>query len=461
MGGWFMKLRIVVVLALALAFAGACCAGETVSAKGKVVDVDGKPVSGIKVYAVMWRHETKNGWNHIGSYVKAATLTNADGSYDFRSLPKHTGKGTYYLVAFDPDKYLGWVHGEGTLCADGWWDDPEPVDGYTIVAVKLGVYHGKVVDEQGNGIAGATVVPTQLLLKSSGTGMRVEHLASVVKIKSALTDASGNFSITGVPDGIKIGPSVSAPGYAYVDSYDFEEPTVVLRAGGDITGRLLDSHGRGVAGVGIWASCTDKNAYSYRQAQTGKDGTYTVQGLQVGTYRVSASPDNEIVDPVTDIKVTAGQKTKAPDLKIQPGVFVTGRILDSKSGKPVSGATVYVLGNGDINPTWYSRGEPADDKGFYKVKSLPGKASIRYSGGNDFYAAADKPKEITVSQTGLSGVDLKLKRYRELKCKVVDQNGKPVINAMVRDYGRGTRLTTDIDGNFRIAVMSEGRAGGG
>jgi protocatechuate 3,4-dioxygenase beta subunit len=461
-----MKLPAVLLCILVLGLTAPVSAGKTVSARGKVVDTGGKPVEGVKVYAVMWRYENWNGSAQIKSYVKAAVVTGEDGSWEFKSLPKHTGRGAYVFITSAPEKYLGWVQGMGDLAGDEWqWNGFPPEDGcYTLVAYGLDEFEGRVVDENGQGVAGALVEPTYIHCKDDELGILNKELCTVVKIDPVTTDSEGVFRFKGLPEGAGVGPTISADGFANERRYDSNQSTFVLTPGGNIKGRLVDTRGKGIAGIEV--RTLDYRNGRFGRAQTGKDGCYFIKGLIPGKYQVSADMDDELIKSVDKIVVTQGQTTEAPDLKTEEGVFVKGRVLDSKTGKPVSDVVIQALAINGSTLLWNALSRPSDKQGSYKVKVLPGEVYVmNYSCLDPYYASiSEEPRKIEVSKSGISGVDFKVKRCGALKGKVVDQSGKPLAGAVVSvtlSGGDGPKTIADEKGYFKFPIQPENCSGGG
>ena len=92
------RLAVVAVCLITLALSIPCLGGETITIKGTVVDVDGDPVGGVKVFAV--KRWVAGGY-HVG--VKAAAVSGEDGRFVLKPLPRPEREKSYFLVAFVPD----------------------------------------------------------------------------------------------------------------------------------------------------------------------------------------------------------------------------------------------------------------------------------------------------------------------------------------------------------------------
>lgn len=207
-------MRLFAVLLLSLFCLSCVPVWGTVSAHGRVVDTDGNLVVSIRVYAVACPHYSFEEGDLPGS-IKAAAVTGKDGRFALRSLPAPESFAKYALVAFEPDTWLGWMETTGDLNTDLQWQAPEPEDGYTIIVSKPGINTGRVIDENGQPIAGVTVTLTSLYRTDSAfpSGIGAKHLGAVVKLSPAKTAIDGAYRLTGIPEGCKVSCSFSAPGF--------------------------------------------------------------------------------------------------------------------------------------------------------------------------------------------------------------------------------------------------------
>ena len=149
--------RILLMCVLAVTAATPVVGADGLSAKGRVVDQEGNPVAGMKVYALMQFCKD----NDVRPSLKAGTVTDSQGHFAFTGLPKATCRPEwwiYSLVAFKPGDSWGWVYGTGQLCSVA-NAPPDPEGGYELPVAKITVFEGKVVDKEGNPVPGAIVTP--------------------------------------------------------------------------------------------------------------------------------------------------------------------------------------------------------------------------------------------------------------------------------------------------------------
>jgi protocatechuate 3,4-dioxygenase beta subunit len=461
-----MTWAILMYCALAAAISISASAENTLAAKGKVVDTAGNPVAGVKVYAALtWYAEVGS---DVFSAVKGGAVSGADGSFQLKSLPRPKSSMGYYLIAFEPDEYLGWAGGEGDLRADVWWQGPEPADGYRIVVSKPGVREGRITDKDGKGIPGASVEPRGLSLKNAegrGESVSMKYLSSVVKLNPAVTDADGRYRLTGIPEAAKVSPSVLMRGYTEVLFGDWDSDTLILSPGGSISGRLVDA--RGAPMPNEWVSARSADSGGYAEIRTGTDGSFIIDGLPPGNYGLRAELRNGLRKGVTGVIVTAGKVTAIPDLAMPTFVPLTGRVLNARTGRPIPGARVLASSTKPpekARDPWTSISGRADSRGVYRLSVIPGKAYLEYAGGGKPVLQSAAPKEVKVGRSGKTGVDLRLTSGDAARGRVLDIHGRPVERVIVQIHNEGwsnvTQALTNAKGDFELPVYEQSKEAG-
>src|SRR4051812_18651443 len=107
---------------------------------------------------------------------------------------------------------------------------------------------------------------------------------------------------------------------------------------GTVTGRVVDAHGKGIAGARVTAS-----GAADAEATTGEDGEFRVD-LDPGEYRFQFEADGHATAATRDaVKVEAGKQTKLRRRVTLPdataGSVVRGSVFDA-AGRSISGARV-------------------------------------------------------------------------------------------------------------------------
>jgi hypothetical protein len=277
-----------------------------VKCTGKLVDARGNLLAEAKVAAYKM---VGDGWaGNIKLLKIGEATTKADGAFVFETQrrPKRGGHimGGYIVAAKD-GLALGW----------GTWEMYKLKE----VKIKLGKpkrLEGVILDEAGEPIPGAAVRAN--LLRTTKRFFRKdmqEWLPGVAPLEwlGTSTDDKGKFRFSNIPPECGVDLFVTAPGRATTYTYQFEPPAdsksgagprfkagqtnakLVLPAEGRIEGKVVDRNtGEGVAGVKLAVVPTSSGAFFYRFiCVSGKDGAFSVGGLQSGRYivRGNAGPE--------------------------------------------------------------------------------------------------------------------------------------------------------------------------
>jgi len=245
---------------------------------GTVSDQDGIPVEGAEVKVT------------IGGETYTA-LTESDGTYVLIDLPAGTG----YTVTASKDGYeSGSESGiEVTI--------RQMTSGKDIViTLNSGTIEGKVTDEDGNPVEGATV-----------------RVADGEKIRTAITDEDGNFTICNVTSGSGYTVTASKEGYVDGTAGDIAVVTgevtenvniTLLRNIGSLSGKVTDSSGNPVAGAKVTAVSGD-NEYT---KTTDASGEFRFEGVKAGrTYTLTASKEGYYNGRTMGVAVVRGETSVA------------------------------------------------------------------------------------------------------------------------------------------------------
>ena len=231
-----------------------------------------------------------------------------------------------------------------------------------------------------------------------------------------------------------------------------------LALGGHLSGTVTDSEGNGLGGIEIqlarevgpdeWFGFGEEFGF-----QTDDDGTYQLDGLPAGTWRVGfvdqeGSYLSEYYDDVTDfeqstdIDVVAGDETPGIDAELADAAHVTGTVTDEQ-GHPLEGIFVSLRALEDGNWSYFGEAETAAD-GTYAMDGLrPGtnyRVSFESQGDwateywDDSITIDDAtPVDLTNGQT-LPDVDAELASAAHITGEVTDGNGDPYDFVAVTAY---------------------------
>jgi 5-hydroxyisourate hydrolase-like protein (transthyretin family) len=161
---------------------------------------------------------------------------------------------------------------------------------------------------------------------------------------SATTEQGGSFRIAGVPDGAIIQLFISHRDFAgiIVNVKPGAEAKIKMQPAATIAGRVLyGKTGKPAAGVIVQAQAVEHiripGGYSMSWAQTITDeqGRYKLESLYENKYNIWAEAENLTVVALDSFQAVAGETIEAPDLVLIEGGFITGRVIDEATGKPI------------------------------------------------------------------------------------------------------------------------------
>jgi len=127
---------------------------------------------------------------------------------------------------------------------------------------------------------------------------------------------------------------------------------------------------------------------------------------------------------------------------------VSGRVLDSCTGKPIPHARIGVYQSN-------RKTVPTDNHGRFQVQAAPGrKRLIYYDGGNPLYRSGPSTCiAVDVPAKGLSGAVLRLRAVDFAHGQVLAPSGKPLAGAAVDVWGeQRAHAVTDAKGRFNVAA---------
>lgn len=248
----------------------------------------------------------------------------------------------------------------------------------------------------------------------------------------AVTDRQGSGILFGVEPGNYV-LRVEAASYAtmerpYVRASDAapEQQSVALAPGQVLRGRVLTPGGAVDAGAQIISSpLRGGPAFA---AVTGKDGSFRLEGLAAGAYRVTV--DSPRFGSLTLSHVDVG--TNAPPLEIQlaAGAELFGTVREARSGLPVAEAKVSIT-LADGRPLFRAGRivRPAtvtDEQGRFRLGGLPDEP-LRVA----VEALRLAPASVGPVQPG-QACNVQLDPECSIDGRVLDANGLPVADATVR-----------------------------
>jgi hypothetical protein len=204
----------------------------------------------------------------------------------------------------------------------------------------------------------------------------IQNATVVVGGVSTTTNAAGFYSIPNVSAGNNQTITVSAAGYATVNS-TFNMPAggpatknIAMGPTGSISGTVTDSvSSAALVGATVQAL---QGATVVQTTTTIAGGTYSLSSLPAGSYTVTASMSGYTTGTINNVMVTAGTNTPNKNFALAPtGGFIDGTVVDDTTNLPISGAAI------TLSPALASA--TSDASGHYHISVLAGRYDVTAS----------------------------------------------------------------------------------
>lgn len=274
------------------------------------------------------------------------------------------------------------------------------------------------------------------------------------------TDAEGRFRFEGIAAGrfsLDAHPARYVPRTIPIEKKDDlndVEVEVVLDSGGTIAGRVLDARQAPAAGWKVIATLeSSQQAYVRRTAVSQKDGSFAVEGCPSGTYAMSLARASEETAPVAprEDRVRASPGDGDVVLQAREGAAIEGRV-HFEGGDPPETYVVSVRARQieeDGAPSTFTVGDLS-----------PGRAQVSVN-AEGFAAASES---VTLKEGATTNVSLTLRRATRVSGRVIDRDGPPIENAVVRSAARPGAVDDQVaaartgpDGSFVLEGVAPGK----
>ena len=403
--------------------------------------------------------------------------------------------GGYLLGGIPAGNYLVLFSGPGTgSYISQWYNNKatETAGNAVSVAAESTTHLDDALLQKGGALSG-TVKDATTLSGVENLPLYAFDALSNALVASAVTDATGAYSLAGLPSGsYKV--QVYGTGY-YVSQWYIQAtqgtalavpviaPNVtalndtLLATGGTVQGMVKDA--ATLTGIpGTWVEAFDALTYAYvASASTDSAGAYSFGGLPIGDYKVrfDANPsylpqwyNNKTTQGAAEtVSVTALHTTALSDALLARAAGVSGRVRDAVTQAAIPNVGVQ-LHNALDNYSWYVN---TDVSGFYSFGSLPaGNYTLQVYGSSGYVTQwyNNKPSQAAANTVAVAAPtmlaldDVLLAKGGTISGKVKDaatQAGIPGVSIYVYDALTNLFLTwanTDASGAYSAVGLASG-----
>ena len=452
--GWKSALTALLAAALMFTGVGAASAVDPPAVAGGSIagvvtsDVDGSPIAGVYVEAQ----------NNDASSLAGAT-TGPDGTYRIDGLL--AGAHHVHFLTY------------GTPYISEYWNNSSSYFGATTVDVQ----EGAVVAGIDAGLsAGASI--SGVVTREDGTPVVSSPVwanGANGGFSSGFTDSSGAYTIPGLAADSYVvqfqGTWDGLVGEYWNDAADYFSATrVPVAAGGAVTGidAVLTAGGSvqgvvtkasdGSAVANGWVAVLDANGNSVAQGILSPDGTYRIEGIRPGDYKVKFSSNDPSLVPqywagaataaaATAVTVVAGQTVSGIDAALQSlPAQISGTVTRASDGTPVAGISVSASGTGGYY--WAT----TDDTGTYRISAAPGQYTVEFRDNHQTFAtqwwsdaasAQDATPVTLLEGSQLTGIDASLDATVAIRGSVLLDGSTDL-----RGHSSSLAVVAETDGHF-------------
>ena len=407
--------------------------------RGIVVDQVGAPLEGV-VVAVRddWLGEV-----NPESLPKKA-YTDAAGQWTIRSLEE----GEHTLIAAHPG-YLG-IERTGLEVQEG-----HTTGSVEIKLMRGAIAAGVVTDPFGKPIQGARV-----LAVDTSEGLR--------KVNTT-TDIAGRFRFEELGQ-YPVELIATHSGYSEVRLREVpvnsENLEIVLESLGSIHGFVHEEDGDPVKAFSVAPRVLEGDREFTRvPARTFQDenGQYFFEGLEPGVYRVVFGAPGYTQEVVENIRVESDRVSEIPNVTLGEGGRIGGGIIDAKTGQPIVGATVTVVGG---NRNFLTNALKGPQKGRRDQQTTGRDGSFHFIGLSAVVVNLKVEHRAYISEmisevdSGITDLTIALGQGGIIEGRVFDDEGVAVAGIQIllagAVKGHDNRTQTDRKGVFNFGGLPSG-----
>ena len=343
--------------------------------------------------------------------------------------------------------------------------------------------------EAGVAVVGVVRAPDGAPISGASVWLQTRHTDWSGGSVQTSTDPGGRFALEHVPPHVSLG--AFATGYAQsrlidLDTVDTAAPPVEItlelaRAGGDVTGTVVDERGRPVVGARVGAGKSTRfldmrgdrviEKWSVRSTLTDEQGRYALVGLPAGEQPIACSKQGFGVWRSTcELKAGVGVEV---DITLQRAGTIFGTVTEAE-GAPFSGALVRAYdkepgtsflagGQIDWDEMFGHFATVADEQGRYELEGVTaGPVHVFVQPGGRYLIdgpVVHQRAELEVPAGGRVEWSPEVTEGRVLEGLVLYRDGHPMQHVFVTlsDEATGAQRvqTNDRDGVFRFVNLDD------
>jgi len=435
-------------------------AQKTITCAGIVLNPNDNPIEGVDVRADLYYNGCYTEWR-IFAETTAKSRTDKSGWFKLSVLSAKYGM--HHILVFEHPEYRTISYHNILMTSENMR--------IHLVGAKLSSVAGQVIDEEGNVIEGAVV---RAQIKRHQSYPKKDRGSTV----TTYTNSEGWFLFDKIDEGARLHIDVLKEGYLRYSTQSIGRDTYPVRAGmddllitlepgGTIIGHLT-SRGKPYRKEGVLVVARRTGSGANGQAVTDKNGEFKIAGLDPKRRYTLTINENFfagtplICKPTENIQVGPDEKSEVA-LELQPGVPVTFRIIDSKTGQAVSNQFFSVV---LWDPNYRETRKPVnirvaddrtDDSGRSVLMLTPNAYQLHT---NQWDAQSEREKRLSQDfKVGTDGNEVSVEvsivsipSGPMLYGRFVDTEGKPV-EAQVTVLGKQAR--SNVAGDFAISLPNQ------